>query len=60
MSYVNDVLARVIEKNPSEPEFHQAVTEVFETIRPLIEANEEEFSNCLMNLRFTRSFSQKS
>ncbi len=41
MSYVDDVLAKVIEKNPSEPEFHQAVTEVFETIRPVIEANED-------------------
>ena len=41
MSYVDDVLAKVIEKNPSEPEFHQAVTEVFESIRPMIEANEE-------------------
>ncbi|MDO5145407.1 MAG: NADP-specific glutamate dehydrogenase [Eubacteriales bacterium] len=41
MSYVDDVLAKVIENNPSEPEFHQAVTEVLETIRPLIEENEE-------------------
>ena len=41
MSYVDDVLAKVIAKNPSEPEFHQAVTEVFDSIRPLIEANEE-------------------
>ena len=41
MSYVDDVLAKVIAKNPSEPEFHKAVTEVFETIRPVIEANEE-------------------
>ena len=47
MSYVDDVLAKVIAKNPSEPEFHQAVTEVFETIRPLIEANEEEYKNRL-------------
>ena len=41
MSYVDDVLAKVIAKNPCEPEFHQAVTEVFDSIRPLIEANEE-------------------
>lgn len=41
MSYVDDVLAKVIAKNPSEPEFHQAVTEVFESIRPLIEAKED-------------------
>ena len=53
MSYVDDVLARVIEKNPSEPEFHQAVTEVFETIRPLIEANEEEFKKQAVLERIT-------
>ena len=41
MSYVDEVLARVIAKNPAEPEFHQAVTEVFETIRPVIEAKED-------------------
>lgn len=43
MSYVDEVLARVIAKNPSEPEFHQAVTEVFETIRPVIEEKEDFF-----------------
>ena len=53
MSYVDDVLARVIEKNPSEPEFQQAVTEVFETIRPLIEANEEEFKKQAVLERIT-------
>ena len=31
MSYVDDVLAKVIAKNPSEPEFHQAVKEVLES-----------------------------
>ena len=41
MSYVDDVLAKVIAKNPSEPEFHQAVTEVFESLRPVIEARED-------------------
>ena len=41
MSYVDDVLARVIAKNPSEPEFHQAVTEVFESLRPVIEEKED-------------------
>ena len=55
MSYVDDVLAKVIAKNPSEPEFHQAVTEVFETIRPLIEANEEEYkTGCFRENHRTR------
>ncbi len=43
MSYVDEALARVIAKNPAEPEFHQAVTEVFETIRPVIEEKEDFF-----------------
>ena len=53
MSYVDDVLAKVIAKNPSEPELHQAVTEVFETIRPLIEANEEEYKKQAVLERIT-------
>ena len=43
MSYVDEVLARVKEKNASEPEFLQAVEEVLETLRPVIEANEEKY-----------------
>lgn len=41
MSYVDEVLERVINKNPAEPEFHQAVKEVLNSLRPVIEANEE-------------------
>ena len=41
MSYVDEVLARVKEKNASEPEFLQAVEEVLNSLRPVIEANEE-------------------
>ncbi len=40
MSYVDDVLELVKKKNASEPEFIQAVTEVFESLKPVIEANE--------------------
>ena len=43
MSYVDDVLARVREKNASEPEFLQAVDEVLNSLRPVIEANEEKY-----------------
>lgn len=43
MGYVDDVLASVVEKNPGQTEFHQAVTEVLETLRPVIEANEEKY-----------------
>ncbi len=41
MGYVEEVYAKVVEKNPSQPEFHQAVKEVLETLKPAIEANEE-------------------
>lgn len=43
MNYVDEVLERVIAKNPAEPEFHQAVKEVLESLRPVIEANEEKY-----------------
>ncbi len=36
---VNDFMAKVIAKNPSEVEFHQAVHEVVESIIPFIEEN---------------------
>ncbi len=43
MSYVDDVLALVQKKNASEPEFLQAVDEVLNSLRPVIEANEEAY-----------------
>ncbi|MBS7176193.1 MAG: NADP-specific glutamate dehydrogenase, partial [Clostridiales bacterium] len=41
--YVDEVIARVVEKNPGEAEFHQAVKEVLESLRVVVEANEEKF-----------------
>ena len=43
MSYVDEIIEQVITKNPGEPEFHQAVREVLDSIRPVIDANEEKF-----------------
>ncbi len=43
MSYVDEAIERVIRENPGEPEFHQAVKEVLESLRPVIEANEEKY-----------------
>ncbi len=43
MSYVDEVIDLVIKQNPSEPEFHQAVKEVLNSLRPVVEANEEKF-----------------
>ena len=41
MSYVDEVLEVVKKKNADQPEFLQAVTEVLDSLRPVIEANEE-------------------
>jgi len=41
MSYVQDVLNQVIARNPGEPEFHQAVKEVLESLEPLLQVRPE-------------------
>lgn len=41
MGYVDEVIELVVRKNPAEPEFHQAVREVLESLRPVVDANEE-------------------
>lgn len=43
MSYVDEVIAQVVDKNPAQPEFHQAVKEVLESLRTVVEENEDEF-----------------
>ena len=40
MSYGSEVLERVKKQNPDQPEFIQAVTEVLETLAPVIDRNE--------------------
>ena len=41
MSYVDEVIDMVVKKNPAQPEFHQAVKEVLESLRVVIEENED-------------------
>ena len=36
--YLNELMDRVVKRNPNEPEFHQTVKEVLESIEPVIEA----------------------
>ncbi len=43
MSYVDEIFQMVVDKNPAQPEFHQAVKEVLESLRVVIEANEEAY-----------------
>ena len=53
MSYVDDILARVKKQNPHEAEFNQAVYEVLESLRPVIEKNEEKFKRDALLERLT-------
>ena len=36
---VDAFMAEVVAKNPSEPQFHQAVREVVESVMPVVDAN---------------------
>ena len=43
MSYVDEIYERVVNQNPGETEFHQAVKEVLDSLRLVIDANEEKY-----------------
>ena len=53
MSYVDDVLAKVEQKDGNEKEFMQTVREVLESLRPLIEKNEEHYRKVALLERLT-------
>ena len=41
LQYLNELMARVEKRNPNEPEFHQTVKEVLESIEPVLESSPE-------------------
>jgi len=43
MSYIDEILENLIAKNPSEVEFHQSAKEVLESLRVVVEKNEDKF-----------------
>ena len=53
MSYVDDILARVKQQNPDQPEFNQAVYEVLESLRAVIEKNEDSYRRNALLERLT-------
>jgi glutamate dehydrogenase (NADP+) len=53
MSYVDEVIEKTILKNPNQPEFHQAVKEVLNSLRPVIDAHEEEYKRNAILERIT-------
>ena len=53
MSYVDETMAKIAVKNAHEPEFIQAVTEVLESLRFVIERNEEAYRRDALLERLT-------
>ena len=53
MSYVDEVLAFLKRRDFNEPEFLQAVEEVFDSLRPVIEQNEEKYRKVALLERLT-------
>ena len=53
MSYVDEIYERVVSQNPGEPEFHQAVKEVLDSLKLVIDANEEKYRKAGILERFT-------
>ena len=53
MQYIDEIKQRVIKENPGMPEFHQAVEEVLESLRPVIEKNEETYRKAALLERLT-------
>ncbi len=48
MSYSSTVFDMVVKKNPAEPEFHQAVKEVLDTLNPVLERHPEYEDNRIL------------
>ena len=53
MSYVDEVLEKVKKRDADQPEFIQAVTEVLESLKPVIEQDEEKYRKLAILERIT-------
>lgn len=53
MSYVDEVYEKVVAQNAGESEFHQAVKEVLDSLRLVIDANEEKYRKMALLERLT-------
>jgi glutamate dehydrogenase (NADP+) len=58
--YVTELIARVKTKNPAEPEFHQAVQEVAESLTLVLERHPEYVKAKILERMISRSVSERS
>ena len=58
--YINKVLSEVKAKNPDQPEFLQAVTEVLSTLAPVVDRNKEYERNAILERLVEQSASLPS
>ncbi len=54
MSYVEEIYEKVVEQNPGEAEFHQAVKEVLDSLKLVIDANEGKYRKMALLERLDR------
>ncbi len=43
MSYIDEVKERIMQKNPNEPLYHQAIGEILDSLRLAIDKHEDEY-----------------
>ena len=53
MNYIDEIKQRIARQDPGMPEFHQAVEEVLESLRPVIEKNEQMYRKVALLERLT-------
>ena len=55
MSYAQKVIEQVKQRDPGQPEFHQAVTEVLESLEPALARYPKYEQNKILDLHILRS-----
>jgi len=58
MSVIQDVIAMVLEKDPGQPEFHQAVKEVLTTLEPTVSKHPEFVKARIFERTASRTFTK--
>jgi glutamate dehydrogenase (NADP+) len=48
MNYIESILDRVVKRNPAEPEFHQAVKEVLDSLEPVLDRFPKYQKQCVL------------